>query len=253
MAREKNTELVRVVSLFPNVCQRDQLISEISGMAQSRSGGYVCFSTVHMVMESYDDPAFGAKVNAADIIVTDGMPLVWMQKIQGKRRASRVRANDLMVDLCRHAEKEGMSVGFYGGKQSVIDAIKSRIGKELPGLVVSYALSPPFRTLEPDEDQAIVDEINNSSTDFLFVGLGCPKQENWMHGHRADIRSVMLGVGASFDFFAGNIQECPEWIGKLGLEWLFRLTQEPRRLWRRYLVLNPRFSILALLQLLRMK
>lgn len=218
MAREKNKEFVRVVSLFPNVCQRDQLISEISGMAQSRSGGYVCFSTVHMVMESYDDPAFGAKVNAADIIVTDGMPLVWMQKIQGKRRASRVRANDLMVDLCRHAEKKGMSVGFYGGKQSVIDAIKSRIKRELPDLVVSYAFSPPFRTLEPDEDRAIVEEINNSSTDLLFVGLGCPKQENWMYEHRSDIRSVMLGVGASFDFFAGNIRECPEWIGKLGLE-----------------------------------
>ena len=253
MGRENNTEFVRVVSLFPNVCQRDQLISEISGMAQRRNGGYVCFSTVHMVMESYDDPAFGAKVNKADIIVTDGMPLVWMQKIQGKQSASRVRANDLMVDLCRHAEKTGMSVGFYGGKQSVIDAIKSRIVLELPDLVVSYAFSPPFRTLEPDEDRRIVEEINNSSTDLLFVGLGCPKQENWMHGHRSEIRSVMLGVGASFDFFAGNIRECPEWIGKLGLEWLFRLTQEPMRLWRRYLVLNPRFSALAILQMLGLK
>ena len=253
ISRENNAEFVRVVSLFPNVCQGDQLISEISEMAQSRRGGYVCFSTVHMVMESYDNPAFGAKVNAADIIVTDGMPLVWMQKIQGKHRASRVRANDLMMSLCRHAEKSGMSVGFYGGKQSVIDAMLNRIATEFPKLMVSYAFSPPFRPLEPDEDLAIVEEINKSSVQLLFVGLGCPKQENWMHGHRSDVRAVKLGVGASFDFFAGNVRECPEWIGKLGLEWFFRLTQEPKRLWRRYLVLNPWFTLLAISQLLGLK
>jgi N-acetylglucosaminyldiphosphoundecaprenol N-acetyl-beta-D-mannosaminyltransferase len=253
MGRDTNSEFVRVVSLFPDVCQHAQLITRIEDMARSRQGGYVCFSTVHMVMESYDVPSFGAKVDAADIIVTDGMPIVWMQKIQGKQMASRVRANDLLVSICRQAEKTGLSIGFYGGKETVIDAIKARIRKEFPGLVVSYAFSPPFRELELEEEKRIIEQINSSLTDILFVGLGCPKQENWMHGHRSDIRSVMLGVGASFDFYAGNIRECPEWLGKMGLEWLFRLTQEPRRLWHRYLVLNPRFSLLAILQLLGLK
>ena len=241
---------VRVVSLTPNVLDLDRAIASIDSLATRGQGGYVCFSTVHMVMESYDDPDFGAKVNAADLIITDGMPLVWMQRRQGRPEAQRIRANDLMIALCEHAAASGRSVGFYGGKQEVIDAIKERAGRELPNLNIVYAYSPPFRPLTDDEDAAIVDEINEASPDLLFTGLGCPKQENWMAAHRERLRSVMLGVGASFDFYAGNVRECPEWIGRLGLEWLFRLTQEPKRLWRRYLILNPRFMFLAAMQLI---
>jgi N-acetylglucosaminyldiphosphoundecaprenol N-acetyl-beta-D-mannosaminyltransferase len=243
---------VRVVSLFPDVVTHDAAIAKVAELIKS-GGGYACFSTVHMVMEGYDNPAFATVVNSADLIVTDGMPIVWMQKLQGKKAASRVRANDLMISLCAFAEKNDLSVGFYGGRQEVIDAILARAKKDFPRLRVAYAVSPPFRALTDAEDEEIVAEINRVAPDILFMGLGCPKQENWMAAHRDKLKAVMLGVGASFDFYAGNVKESPEWMGKLGLEWLFRLTQEPKRLWRRYLILNPRFVWLATMQLLGLK
>jgi len=242
---------VRVLSLFPNVTSLDGIIEKVEDIIKSRKGGYICFSTVHMVMEAYDNPEFAEKVNNADYIVTDGMPIVWMQKLQGAKEASRIRANDLMIELCRYAEKKGFSVGFYGSKSPVLESILRRTEKNFPNLKVVYAFSPPFRNLSAEEDEEITKAINQAGPDILFVGLGCPKQENWMADHKDKLKAVMLGVGASFDFFAGNIRECPAWLGKLGLEWLFRLIQEPKRLWRRYLLLNPRFIILAVLQLLK--
>ena len=242
---------VRVVSLFPNVVTADSIIGKVHNLVKAGKGGYVCFSTVHMVMESHDNAEYGAKVNAADLIIPDGMPLVWMQKWQGAKNANRVRANDLMIMLCAFAEKNDLSVGFYGGRQTVIDAILERAEKDYPNLKIVYAFSPPFRPLTESEDAEITSEINRKKPDILFMGLGCPKQENWMWAHKEKVKSVMLGVGASFDFFAGNVKESPEWLGKLGLEWLFRLTQEPKRLWRRYLILNPRFIWLAARQLLK--
>lgn len=243
---------VRVVSLFPDVVTHDTAIEKVAELVKN-GGGYVCFSTVHMVMESYDNAEYARKVNGADLIITDGMPLVWMQKLQGKKGASRVRANDLMIMLCEYAEKNNLSVGFYGGRQEVIDAILERAKKDFPNLRIAYAFSPPFRFLTEEEDKEITAEINRKQPDILFMGLGCPKQENWMAAHKDKVKAVMLGVGASFDFYAGNVKESPEWMGKLGLEWLFRLTQEPKRLWKRYLILNPRFMWLATMQLLGLK
>lgn len=244
---------VRVVSLTPDVSDHELAIRQIADLAERGRGGYVCFSTVHMVMESYDDPQFARKVNEADLIITDGMPIVWMQKLQGAKDAERVRANDLMNLLCEYAEKNNLRVGFYGGKQEVIDSILERAAQDFPNLQISYAYSPPFRALTKEDDAEIVQEINNSETQILFVGLGCPKQENWMAAHKDNLQAVMLGVGASFDFYAGNVKESPEWMGRLGLEWLYRLTQEPRRLWKRYVILNPRFLWLATLQLLNLR
>jgi N-acetylglucosaminyldiphosphoundecaprenol N-acetyl-beta-D-mannosaminyltransferase len=245
----KNSERARVVSLDTTVINIDDAIYRIVEMARGHESRYVCFSTVHMVMESHDDAEFGAKVNAADMIVTDGMPLVWMQRRQGRREGGRVRANDLMTQLCEVAARENIKVGFYGGRQEVIDAMVARAKKELPGLQIAYAYSPPFRPLTAEEDAQITEEIKNSGAQILFMGLGCPKQENWMAAHRGKIPAVMLGVGASFDFYAGNVKESPQWLQNIGLEWLYRLTQEPRRLWYRYLILNPRFMFLAAMQL----
>lgn len=244
---------IRVLSLLPNVTSLEGLIDEVERLISRGCGGYICFSTVHMVMEAYDNPEFAKIVNAADYIVTDGMPLVWMQKLQGAHDASRVRANDAMISLCRYAEEKGFSVGFYGSSEQVIRAIRTRAAREFPNLRITYSFSPPFRQITREEDEEIVRGINAAAPDILFVGLGCPKQERWMASHKDRIKSVMLGVGASFDFFAGNVKECPEWIGNIGLEWLFRLVQEPKRLWRRYLILNPRFLLLALTQLTGLK
>ncbi len=244
---------VRVVSLLPDVSDHESAIRRIAELVERGRGGYVCFSTVHMVMESRDDAKFAEKVNNADLIITDGMPLVWMQKLQGAKSAERTRANDLMIALCEYAEKNNLKVGFYGGRQEVIDSILERAERDFPKLQVAYAYSPPFRRLTEKENAEIVEEINNSETQILYVGLGCPKQENWMSAHKNKLGAIMLGVGASFDFYAGNVKESPEWMGKLGLEWLYRLTQEPRRLWKRYIILNPRFLWLAMLQLSGLK
>lgn len=244
---------VRIVSLGVNVLDHESVIACVAELVGKGSGGYICFSTVHMVMESYDHPEYAAKVNAADLVVPDGMPLVWIQKIKGKKDSARVRANDSMIRLCGYAEKKNLSVGFYGGKQEVTDAIIERSAREFPGLKIAYAFSPPFRPLTDEEDTGIVANICEAAPDILFMGLGCPKQENWMAAHKGKLRSVMLGVGASFDFYAGNVRECPDWIGRLGLEWLYRLAQEPKRLWKRYLILNPRFMVLAVMQLAGLK
>lgn len=237
------------MSLSVNVCDSGSITDRVAKLVAAREGGYICFSTVHMVMESHDDPQYGERVNAADMVIPDGMPLVWMQKLQGRKDAKRTRANDMMIELCSVAESRGWSVGFYGASQKVIDQIKTRAANDFPNLNIAYAFSPPFRALATEEEIEIKTDILAAKPDLLFVGLGCPKQENWMSKNSPDLKCVMFGVGASFDFFAGNIKECPPWIGKLGLEWLFRLGQEPRRLWYRYLILNPRFIAQAMLQL----
>ncbi|MCC6329939.1 MAG: WecB/TagA/CpsF family glycosyltransferase [Acidobacteria bacterium] len=241
----------RAVSLDIDVCTHGSAADRVIKLARAGRGSYVCFGTVHMIMEAVDSPKFAERVNAADLIVPDGMPTVWMQRLQKAEGAERVRANDLMMLLMARAESESLKVGFYGGRPEVIEAIRNRAGREHPDLKITYAFSPPFRPLTPEEDDEITANINSSGTEILFMGLGCPKQENWMAEHKERLNCVMLGVGASFDFYAGNVKESPAWLGRLGLEWLYRLTQEPKRLWRRYLILNPRFVFLAGRQFLR--
>ncbi|MFN3330137.1 MAG: WecB/TagA/CpsF family glycosyltransferase, partial [Pyrinomonadaceae bacterium] len=175
---------IKVLSLFPNVTSLNGIIEKVEELIKLQKGGYICFSTVHMVMEAYDNPEFAEKVNNADYIVTDGMPIVWMQKLQGAKEATRVRANDLMIELCRYAEKQGFSVGFYGSKPSVLEKILQRARKDFPNLKVVYTFSPPFRSLSDEEDAEITKAINEAGPDILFVGLGCPKQENWMADHK---------------------------------------------------------------------
>ncbi len=249
----RERERIRVVSLLPDVCNAEKVLRTISDLAEAKIGGYVCVSTVHMVMEAYDDAEFAKMVNAADVIITDGMPLVWMQRMQGAKTANRLRGNDLMIMLCEVAEKRGLKVGFYGGAQNTIDLLLKRAKADLPNLEIAYSFSPPFRDLSDEENSKIIEEIKNSGAQILFVGLGCPKQEKWMAANKTKISAVMLGVGAAFDFYAGNLKESPEWIGNLGFEWLYRFFQEPKRLWRRYLILNPRFVWIAGLQLLGLK
>jgi N-acetylglucosaminyldiphosphoundecaprenol N-acetyl-beta-D-mannosaminyltransferase len=238
---------IRVIGLNTDVTDHASVVEAIAAL----KGGYVCVATVHMVMEAYDDPEFAGKVNAADLIVPDGMPLLWMQKLQRAREAKRVRGNDLMLALFEHAEKEGLKVGFYGGRDETLKALYERAGRDYPGLKIVYTYSPLFRPLTAIEDAAITDDLNKAGPDILFVGLGCPKQENWMAAHRDRVGAVMIGVGAAFDFYAGNVKEAPRWMSNIGLEWLFRLAMEPKRLWRRYVILNPRFMGLALRQLMR--
>jgi N-acetylglucosaminyldiphosphoundecaprenol N-acetyl-beta-D-mannosaminyltransferase len=191
-------------------------------------------------MESFDSPEFRDCMNAADLVTSDGVPLVWALRRLGVSSATRVYGPDLTPAVLRAADRDGLRVGFYGGSPETLKILTDRVNRDYPGLV-GYHFSPPFRELTPQEDQMIVDRINASGVQILFVGLGCPKQEKWMVAHKDRVRAVMLGVGAAFDFLAGAKAQAPSCLQAAGLEWLFRLFVEPRRLWRRYLKHNPRF------------
>ncbi len=226
---------------------------QILDMARNGQGGYVCISTVHMVMEGHDDPDFQAIVNGADLVTPDGMPLVWGLKLLGIKQAERVYGPTLTPNVCREAAKQGVPVGFYGGTGEVLERMKANLLRDYPNLDIAYIYSPPFRPLTDDEDKQIVQDILASGAWILFVGLGCPKQEQWMATHKNRLPIPMVGVGAAFDFLSGVKSQAPRWIQDAGLEWLFRLFTEPKRLWRRYLYHNPRFMVLFALQLLGFK
>lgn len=218
--------------------------------AKKRESRYVCAANVHMVMEGYDSKDFCQIVNQSDLVTPDGMPLVWGLKALGIRSATRVKGPELTKLLLQAVGEEGIPVGFYGAGPEVLTQLLERIAVEYKCMPVAYACSPPFRSLSTEEDNRIVEEINSSGCGILFVGLGCPKQEQWMADHAGRINAVMLGVGAAFDFLAGTKAEAPHLMQAAGLEWLFRLAQEPGRLWSRYFRTNPRFVYLFARQLL---
>jgi N-acetylglucosaminyldiphosphoundecaprenol N-acetyl-beta-D-mannosaminyltransferase len=221
--------------------------------AISGESRYVCAANVHMAMEAYDSQDFKKIINKADIVTPDGMPLVLILRILGLNGQKRVYGPTLMKHICEVSAQGSIPVGFYGGTSETLKALVHNLTDQIPNLKTSYAYSPPFRALTLGENEALVGEINSSGTQILFVGLGCPKQEWWMFTHRNRIKSVMIGVGAGFDFFAGTKKQAPKWMMRIGLEWLFRLFTEPKRLWRRYLYNNPRFLYLATLQLLNLR
>lgn len=211
----------------------------------------MCFSTVHMLMEAHDDPKFRALLNEMDIVNPDGMPLVWSLRALGNPGATRVYGPDATVFLLHVAQDNDIPVGFYGGTEQTIEALLAEVRRRYPNLKVVYAFSPPFRTLSPEEDEEITRKINDSGARMVFVGLGCPKQERWVMEHRGRIPAVLFAVGAAFDFFAGTKAQAPRWMMNNGLEWLFRLATEPRRLAVRYMKHNPRFVALILTQLMK--
>ncbi len=221
-----------------------------AGKAESR---YVCVATVNNVMESYDSSEFRQLMNEADLVTPDGMPVVWGIKLLGYRDATRVYGPDLTPLLLQQAARCGLPVGFYGGAPAVLEKLVQVAQSRYPELMVAYAYSPPFRALSRQEDEQIIHDINQSGARILFIGLNTPKQDIWMASHKGSVQAVMVGVGAAFDFLAGSKPQAPRWMMPLGLEWVFRLITEPRRLWKRYLKHNPRFLLLFFLQLLGWK
>jgi len=211
---------------------------------------YVCVATAHMAIEAHDSPEFRRVVNQADLVTPDGMPLVWGLRLLGARGATRVYGPDLMLHILETAAAERLPIGLYGGRPSVVARLAGEIARRYPGLTVAFCESPPYRQVTPDEDRTCVERIEQSGARVLFVGLGCPKQERWMGAHAGRVRTVMIGVGAAFDFLAGARSQAPGWMQRAGLEWFYRLCSEPRRLWRRYLVHGPRFVVLLAVQLL---
>lgn len=227
-----------------------QATSTICGWARQNDSKYVCIASVNNVMESYDSDEFRRVMNEADLVTPDGMPVVWSLRLLGAPDATRVYGPDLTPILLDAAAKNSIPVGFYGGSPSTLAQLLKVTRQRFPGLQVAYSFSPPYRPLTPEEDEGVVRQINRSGAKILFIGLNTPKQDYWMAAHKGRIQSVMVGVGAAFDFLAGSKPQAPVWMRNSGLEWIFRLVTEPRRLWKRYLKHNPRFVALLALQVL---
>jgi N-acetylglucosaminyldiphosphoundecaprenol N-acetyl-beta-D-mannosaminyltransferase len=239
----------RVLGMRVDATSYQHATAEILRWGGLGESGYVCIATVNNVIEAYDDPAYRQVMDGADLVTPDGVPLVWALRLLGVDGATRVYGPDLTPILCERAAALGVPVGFYGGAPEVLEAMAANLLRRHPALQVAYLHSPPFRPLTPDEEARVVADINRSGARILFVGLGAPKQERWMAEHKDAVAAVMIGVGAAFDFLAGRKRQAPAILQRLGLEWLFRLLNEPRRLWRRYLYRNPRFMALFVLQL----
>jgi len=228
-------------------------VAAVDSYVKQGGGHYVCVSNVHMCMESFDDINFRKLVNAADLVVPDGKPLVWGQSLLGVNDAQQVRGMDLMLTLCEHAAKEGVPIGLYGATSDILSKLEKNLQDRFKGIQIASVIAPPFRELTTEENERYINQITNAGVRILFVGIGCPKQERWMAENKPNLNCVMLGVGAAFDFIAGEKHHAPDWMQAIGLEWFFRLLCEPRRLWKRYMKQNPRFVWHFLKQLLGKK
>ncbi|NNE71303.1 MAG: WecB/TagA/CpsF family glycosyltransferase [Rhodothermales bacterium] len=241
----------RVISFEVDALDYGRAVDRVLNRLDAGQSGYVCVANVHMVMEAHDDPAFARVVQNASVVTSDGMPLVWMLKAQGLTDAERVYGPTLTLELCRAAADHGLPIGLYGGTEESLESFKAVLADQFPALRVACAISPPFRPLTPEEDAEYTQRLRASGARIIFVGIGCPRQEKWMAAHTGQLPGAMLlGVGAAFDFHSGRVRQAPALLQRAGLEWAFRLAMEPRRLWRRYVIHNPRFVLLAGRQLL---
>jgi N-acetylglucosaminyldiphosphoundecaprenol N-acetyl-beta-D-mannosaminyltransferase len=235
------------------VSDYDEVIAWMDAMVASDARGWLTAAAVNLVMSAHDDPATMRTVQGATLAVPDGQPLVWALRLLGHRGATRVYGPDLMIHHCAHAAVTGTPIYLYGGRsEEALTLLTERLHARFPGLQIVGGWSPPFRPLTPEERVRVVAEIDGSGAQVVWVGTGQPKQELWMHEMRPFLQAPLLvGVGAAFDFHAGIVSQAPAWMQRKGLEWLYRLSREPRRLWRRYASQNPRFLAGFLRQYLR--
>lgn len=211
---------------------------------------HVCATSVHGLVEGVRDLSFREILNRADLVAADGIPLVWFGRLRGHRGMERTYGPGVLARVCELSAGHPIRHFFYGGAPGVADLLAQKLAVRFPGLQVAGTFSPPYRTLTDEETLEVARRINQTAADIVWVGLSTPKQERWVDGVRRHLTvRVLVTVGAAFDFHAGLLRQAPRWIQRAGLEWLFRLTQEPRRLWRRYAYNNPTFLVLAGLQL----
>lgn len=229
-------------------------VARIMDAAREQRPFAVSALAVHGVMTGYTDKAHRARLNVLDLIVADGHPVRWaLNWMYGTRLPDRVYGPTLTLKVCEAAAQQGLPVYFYGSRAETLQLLTRTLVERFPGLVIAGAEPSRFRTLVEDERAELVSRIKSSGARVMFVGLGCPRQEVWAYEYREQLAMPTLAVGAAFDFHAGTVDQAPRWMQDRGLEWLFRLTQEPVRLWRRYLILNPWYAFLVAQQLLRLR
>ncbi len=235
------------------VSNYEQVVEWMDAMVAADARGWLTAAAVNLVMSARDDSATMRAVLGATLAVPDGQPLVWALRLLGYARATRVYGPDLMAHHCAHAARVGTPIYLYGGRsEQALGLLRARLGERFPGLRIVGGFSPPFRPLTDAERAWVVHEIDGSGAQVVWVGTGQPKQELWMSEMRPLLQAPLLvGVGAAFDFHAGIVSQAPGWMQRGGLEWLYRLSREPRRLWRRYATQNPRFVVGFLRQWMR--
>jgi exopolysaccharide biosynthesis WecB/TagA/CpsF family protein len=239
-----------------SVTNYEELTAQIFATIDSNPSphGAVAALAVHGLMEGYNDPVLGKQINSLEWVVPDGQPVRWaLNYFNALQLKKRVYGPALMLHLLSRAAEKQIPVFFYGSKQTTLDLLQQQLLKKFPGLRIAGAQADRFRESTETEKQQDRETIIRSGAKLVFVGRGCPRQEKWVAENKAHIPAILVAVGAAFDFHAGTVRQAPAWMQDKGMEWLFRLLQEPRRLWKRYLVTNTQFLFVFLLHLLRIK
>jgi N-acetylglucosaminyldiphosphoundecaprenol N-acetyl-beta-D-mannosaminyltransferase len=248
----RNLERADVLGVGVHAINMEQAVAAIDRAVRNRHKGYVCVTGVHGVMEAQSDSRFKQILNNSMLTTPDGMPTVWVGRLQGFRNMDRVYGPDLMLEICRLSEERGYTHFFYGGKEGVAEKLADALRARYQRLNIVGMNTPPFRPLNPEEKLALQEQVTKTRPDFIWVGLSTPKQERFMADHIGSLDcTLMLGVGAAFDVHTGVTKDAPRWMKRAGLQWFHRLLQEPGRLWKRYLINNPKFIFSIALQLLR--
>lgn len=239
--KERTVPVCNILGVKIAAVSRKWFLCYITEHLTELSGKYICVSNVHTTVMSCEEKDYRAIQNGAAFAVPDGAPLAFLCRKRGFLESERITGPDLMEEIFKISEAKGYRHYFYGSTRETLDRLKDNLKKKYPGIKIAGMESPPFRELTKEEEKSASERILEANPDFLWVGLGAPKQERWMAEHREKLNGVMIGVGAGFDYHAGNIKRAPAWMQKMCLEWLYRLFQDPKRLFKRYLVTNSKF------------
>lgn len=237
----KELQYLEILKTNINITTMQDTLNYITSHLDSLRGNYICVSNVHTTVMSYENKKYRTIQNSAAMALPDGAPLSGYCRIKGFKGAERVTGPDLMLEIFKLSHKKGYRHFFYGSTEETLAGMKKVMIKKYPGAVIAGMYAPPFRALDEEEDKRIIELINTTQPDFIWVGLGAPKQEEWMYLHQGKTNAVMIGVGAGFNYLAGNIKRAPKIMQKLYLEWFYRLLQDPKRLLKRYVTTNLKF------------
>jgi len=245
---------VNILGVGVTALSMELALQESEALLDRGEKGYVCVTGVHGIMEAQSDEQFRKILNSSFLTTPDGMPTVWLGHLNGFKNMTRVYGPDYMLGLCERSVAKGYKHFFYGGKEGVAEELRAALTTRFPGLQVVGTYCPPFRPLNEQEEADLKAQLELLKPDVLWCGLSTPKQERFMSAYANKLPvNLMAGVGAAFDLLSGNLDEAPDWMKKAGLQWLYRLVKEPKRLWRRYLSNNPRFVWFTFLQLTHLK
>ncbi|MBE9162762.1 MULTISPECIES: WecB/TagA/CpsF family glycosyltransferase [Microcoleaceae] len=256
LERSSNIDLGKknVLGILVNAVNYEAAVSTIIAAANAGKPLSVSALAVHGVMTGVLDSTHRYRINHIDLVLPDGQPVRWaLNLLYNTELPDRVCGPNAMLKICERAAEEGLSIYLYGSQASVLEALSRNLCQRYPKLIIAGTQPSQFKQVSPQEKQDIAEKIRNSGAAITFVGLGCPRQEVWAYEYRDDLSMPLIAVGAAYDFHAGNLAKAPEFLSKIGLEWLFRMIKEPRRLWKRYVLLNPLYISLFLLQALKIK